>query len=204
MRREDGGLKNEKKPQSLRSSVVSPHSSLMKGTVHGKTIELETEPGLPDGQRVTVIVEPVPQHEIQRSEGKRREDRRMRNDEEKSDLRMRTKEFALRIIRLYAALPKTTEAQVIGRQVLRSGTSVGAHYREAYRSRSDAEYIAKIRGGLQELEETSYWLELLCDAAIVKGDRLAELRSEAEELTANLVACSRSAALKDRGQRTEE
>jgi len=134
----------------------------------------------------------------------------MRNDEEKSDLRARTKEFALRIIRLYAALPKTTEAQVIGKQVLRSGTSVGAHHREAYRSRCDAEYIAKIRGSLQELEETSYCLELLCDAAIVNGDRLAELRNEAEELTAVLVACSRSAALKERGplkergQRTEE
>jgi four helix bundle protein len=58
----------------------------------------------------------------------------MRKDKENGDLRMRTKEFALRIIRLYAALPKTTEAQVIGKQVLRSGTSVGAHYREAYRN----------------------------------------------------------------------
>ena len=127
----------------------------------------------------------------------------MRKEKENGDLRMRTKEFALRIIRLYAALPKTTEAQVIGKQVLRSGTSVGAHYREAYRSRSDAEYIAKIRGGLQELEETSYWLELLGDAAIVNGDRLAELRDEAEELTAILVACSRT-AVNNKGQRTEE
>jgi four helix bundle protein len=127
----------------------------------------------------------------------------MRKDKENGDLRMRTKEFALRIIRLYAALPKTTEAQVIGKQVLRSGTSVGARYREAYRSRSDAEYIAKIRGGLQKLEETSYCLELLEDAAIVNGDRLAELRDEAEQLTAILVACSRT-ALNNKGQRMEE
>ncbi len=124
-------------------------------------------------------------------------------DEEKRDLRIRTKDFALRIIRLFVALPKTTEAQVIGKQVLRSGTSVGAHYREANRSRSDAEYIAKIKGGLQELEETCYWLELLCDAAIVKGDRLAELRNEAEELTAILATCARSAMRKERKKKED-
>ena len=72
-------------------------------------------------------------------------------------------------------------------------------YREAYRSRSDAEYIAKIEGGLQELEETGYWLELLCDSGIVKGDLLAELRKEAEELTAILVSCSKSAKNHRRG-----
>ena len=69
------------------------------------------------------------------------------------DLRTRTKRFALRVIRLYSSLPKKTEAQVIGKQLLRSGTSVGAHYREAVRSRSDAEFISKLEGGLQELEE---------------------------------------------------
>ena len=72
------------------------------------------------------------------------------------DLRARTKAFALRIIRLYSSLPKTTEAQVLGRQLLRSGTSVGAHYREATRARSPAEFISKIEVGLQELEETVY------------------------------------------------
>ena len=69
------------------------------------------------------------------------------------DLRDRTKAFALRIIKVYTALPKTTEAQVIGKQILRSGTSVGAHYREAKRARSTAEFISKIEGGNQELEE---------------------------------------------------
>ena len=59
------------------------------------------------------------------------------------DLRVRTKEFALRIIRLFVALPKSTEAQVLGKQILRSGTSIGANYREAYRGRSKAEFIAK-------------------------------------------------------------
>ena len=71
------------------------------------------------------------------------------------DLKTRTKRFALRVIRLYSALHKTTEAQVIGKQLLRSGTSVGAHYRESVRSRSNAEFISKIEGGLQELEEST-------------------------------------------------
>ena len=77
------------------------------------------------------------------------------------DLRQRTKEFALQIIRVFSELPKTTEAQVLGKQVLRSGTSVGANYREAYRARSKAEFIAKCGDSLRELEETTYWLELL-------------------------------------------
>ena len=72
------------------------------------------------------------------------------------DLKVRTREFAIRIIRLYSALPKTTVAQVIGKQMLRSGTSVGAHYREGVRSRSNAEFISKLEGGLQKLEETNY------------------------------------------------
>jgi four helix bundle protein len=80
------------------------------------------------------------------------------------DLQVRTKAFALRVVRLYCALPKTTEAQVLGKQVLRSGTSIGAHYREAMRARSPAEFVSKIEGGLQELEETSYWLELLIES----------------------------------------
>ena len=103
------------------------------------------------------------------------------------DLTQRTREFAVRVIRLYSSLPKSTEAQVIGKQILRSGTSAGAHYREASRARSDAEFVSKIEGGLQELEETRYWLELLRDAEIVKWDRLADLDKEADELTAILV-----------------
>jgi four helix bundle protein len=99
----------------------------------------------------------------------------------------RTKQFALRIIRLYSALPRSIESQVIGKQVLRSGTSVGAHLREGKRSRSDAEMISKIEGALQELEETIYWLELLSDSGIVKARQLFELLKEADELTAILV-----------------
>ncbi|MDQ4120045.1 MAG: four helix bundle protein [Acidobacteriota bacterium] len=75
-----------------------------------------------------------------------------------SDLKKRTKDFALRIIRLYIALPKTTEAQVLGKQVLRSGTSVGAHYRESCRAKSNADFISKVEGALQELEEPAIGL----------------------------------------------
>jgi four helix bundle protein len=104
-----------------------------------------------------------------------------------TDILDRTKTFALRIIRLYSALPKSTEAQVIGKQVLRSATSVGAHLREGKRSRSDAEMISKTEVALQELEETVYWLELLVGAGIVKPERLTDLQEEADELTAILV-----------------
>ena len=104
------------------------------------------------------------------------------------DLRKRTKEFALRVIRLYSSLPPSTVAQVIGKQVLRSGTSVGAHYREAFRSRSDAEFISKIQGGLQELEETVYWLELLIESNLVTEAKLKNLLKEIQELTAIFIS----------------
>ena len=108
-------------------------------------------------------------------------------NEKRLDLLGRTKAFALRVVRLYSSLPKTTEAQVLGKQVLRSGTSVGAHLREGKRSRSDAEMISKTEGALQELEETVYWLELLADSGIVKAELLSDLMKEADELTAILV-----------------
>jgi four helix bundle protein len=109
----------------------------------------------------------------------------MQNEEK--DLRDRTKAFAVRIIRMYGALPKTTAAQVLGKQVLRSGTSVGANYREAYRARSKAEFIAKCGDCLRELEETAYWLELLVAADIISADKLAALQQECNELTAIFV-----------------
>ncbi len=103
------------------------------------------------------------------------------------ELKTRTKAFALRIIRLYCTLPKTTEAQVLGNQVLRSGTSVGAHYREAKRAKSDADFINKMEGGLQELDETSYWLELLVESEILEKTRVKPLLTEIEELIAIFV-----------------
>ena len=108
-------------------------------------------------------------------------------DEKAPDLRIRTKEFALRMIRLYTSLPKSAEAQVLGKQVLRSGTSVGAHYREAQRAKSDADFISKIEGALQELDETAYWLELLAESGIAHSEKLEALRKETDELTAIFV-----------------
>ena len=103
------------------------------------------------------------------------------------DLRERTKAFALRVIRMYAALPKTTLAQVLGKQALRAGTSVGANYREADRSRSKREFVAKLGDCLKEADETSYWLELLVEADVVPASRMAGLLDEIDQLTAILV-----------------
>jgi four helix bundle protein len=98
------------------------------------------------------------------------------------DLRQRTKEFALRIIKLFRALPKTEEARVLGKQILRSGTAVAANYRSACRARSHADFISKIGITVEEADETAFWLELLVDANIVKKDRLENLLVEANEL----------------------
>jgi four helix bundle protein len=98
------------------------------------------------------------------------------------DLILRTRRFALDVVRLSTGLPKTAEAQVLGKQVLRSGTSVGAHYREAPRAKSNADFISKIEGALQELDETSYWIELLCEANIVSKEKSEPLLKETNEL----------------------
>jgi len=86
----------------------------------------------------------------------------------------------------------------MGKQLLRSGTSVGAHYNEAVRSRSDAEFISKLEGGLQELEESIYWMELLVESGIIKTERLEGLMKEADELTAILVTCVKKAKQRNR------
>ena len=100
-------------------------------------------------------------------------------------MKPRTKTFALRVIRMYSELPKNnTVAQVLGKQVLRSGTSVGANYREASRSRSKAEFVAKIGDCLKEIEETEYWLELLMDSNIVTAAKMADLLDETRQLIA--------------------
>jgi four helix bundle protein len=113
--------------------------------------------------------------------------------ERKYDLCDRTKAFALRVIRLYTALPKSGEAQVIGKQLLRSGTSVGAQYREATRARSVAEFVSKIQAALRELEEPSYWFELLTDSEIVSARKLSDLMKECNEITAILVSSVKTA-----------
>ena len=103
-------------------------------------------------------------------------------------LRARTKTFALRIIRLFRSLPRSGEAQVIGKQLLRSGTSVGANYRAACRSRSRAEFVARLGIVVEEADETCYWLELLIEGDIVKAEKISDLLKEARELTAIFTA----------------
>ena len=106
---------------------------------------------------------------------------------DENDLRQRTQEFGLWVVQMFSQLPKTTEGQVLGKQMLRSGTSVGANYREAYRGRSKSEFIAKCGDSLRELEETAYWLELLVQATIVPPETLGALARECDELVAIFV-----------------
>jgi len=107
------------------------------------------------------------------------------------DVRTRSKRFALEIVKIFSVLPKTTEAQVIGKQFLRCGASVGAHCHEGFRARSKNEFVAKLEGGLQELEETVYWLELMIAAEILSANSVSKLMQEANELTAILVTISK-------------
>jgi four helix bundle protein len=100
----------------------------------------------------------------------------------KQDVRKRLKEYALRIIRLYESFPKHGAVHVISHQLLRSGTSPAAHYREAYRAKSDADFISKIEGVLQELDESDYWLELLIEGGFVAENKLKPLCIETQEL----------------------
>ena len=102
------------------------------------------------------------------------------------NLRERTKEFALRIVHMFMALPKTEEAQVLGKQAFLSGTSVGASYRVAHRGLAKPEFIAKIGECLKGLDETDYWLELLAESKIISGSNLASLQDETRQLIAIL------------------
>src|SRR5438094_7507752 len=106
---------------------------------------------------------------------------------DENDLRQRTQEFGLRNVRMFSKLPKTTEAQVLGKRMLRSGTSVGANYREAYRGRSKAEFIAKCGDSLRELEGPPTGFELLVDGKIVTPEKLSAFRQECDELIAIFV-----------------
>jgi four helix bundle protein len=101
------------------------------------------------------------------------------------EFRNRTKKFAACIIRLYIELPKTREeVRILGKQLLRSGTSVAAHLREASRARSDDEFISKLGGALQETDESALWLELLREECQVSPELTRPLETEAGELLA--------------------
>ena len=104
------------------------------------------------------------------------------------ELKERTKAFALRVIRAVESLPRSRTAEVIARQLLRSGTSVGANYRAACRARSKADFIAKMSIVLEEADESVYWMELLVQAGLVSQRRIASLLDEANQLVAIAVS----------------
>lgn len=116
--------------------------------------------------------------------------------EKAKELQARTKTFALRIIRMFRRLPKTEEAKIMGRQVLRSGTSVAANYRAVCRARSKAEFAAKLGVVVEEADETVFWLELLVESGIVPEERARGLIDEAKELLAIFVVSRRTARKK--------
>lgn len=109
------------------------------------------------------------------------------------DLRERTRAFALAVLRLTSDLPRTRAADVIGKQLLRSGTSVAANYRSACRARSRRDFIAKMGIVEEEADETVFWLELLQDGGVMEEARVAALRSEASQLVAITVSSIRTA-----------
>src|SRR5689334_18860638 len=108
-------------------------------------------------------------------------------------LRFRTKQFAIRIVQVYKSLPKTDEARVIGKQLLRAGTSVAANYRSTNRARSRAEFTSKMGVVVEEADETVFWLEILVETGIVAKARLQALLAEANELVAIFAASHRTA-----------
>ena len=109
------------------------------------------------------------------------------------DLAERTKEYSLRIIRLHAALPRSRVAQILGDQLLRSATSVGAQYREARRAKSTADYVSKVEGAQQEAEESAYWLELLAGSNLIPAQKLTGLLDETNQIQAILTTMARKA-----------
>ena len=120
----------------------------------------------------------------------------MRNEEtvvSDSDLKRRTKAFAIRIIRLVDALPKTTAGRALASQIVRSGTSVAANYRAACRAKSRADFVAKMGIVEEEADETLFWLELLEESEIVPAAKLAAIKQEADELIAITVASIKTA-----------
>jgi four helix bundle protein len=108
-------------------------------------------------------------------------------------LRERTKQFAIRIVKLFRSLPKNDEARIMGKQVLRAGTSVAANYRAVCRARSRAEFISKMGVAVEEADETVFWLEILVETGIVPRARMEKLLAEANELLAILAASQRTA-----------
>jgi len=110
-----------------------------------------------------------------------------------ADLKARTKQFALRVMKLVDSLPRTIQGRVVANQIIRSATSVAANYRAACRARSRAEFIAKIGVVEEEADETAFWLELIIDSALLTETRTRPLLREARELVAIMAASRKSA-----------
>lgn len=115
------------------------------------------------------------------------------------EMKKRTKQFALRVIKLCDTLPHTRAGNVITNQLMRSATSVGANYRASCRARSTADFISKIGVTLEEADESVYWMELIADNGMMPEIRLAELLKEGNELVAILVASSNTAHKRNKG-----
>ena len=111
----------------------------------------------------------------------------------RNEMKSRTKSYANRVVRLCSALPKDWIAQTLGRQLLRSGTSVGANYRAVCRAKSNADFINKLRVVEEECDESLFWMELLVDNNLVKGTRLHELLKEGDEILAIIVSSAKTA-----------
>ena len=111
----------------------------------------------------------------------------------REEMRRRTKDFANRVVKLCSALPNSWVAQTLGKQLLRSGTSVGANYRAVCRAKSTADFINKLRIVEEECDESLFWMELLTDNAIIKSVRLTGLMKEANEILAIVVASAKTA-----------
>jgi len=111
----------------------------------------------------------------------------------RDEMRRRTKAYANRIVKLCSSLPSNWVAQTLGKQLLRSGTSVGANYRAVCRAKSTPDFINKLRIVEEECDETLFWMELLVDNNIIKASRLAELMKEANELLAIVVSSAKTA-----------
>lgn len=111
----------------------------------------------------------------------------------KEDLKKRTKQYALRIIKLVRALPKTVEGRTIGNQLIRSGTSVGANYRAVCRARSNAEFISKLGVVIEEADESAFWLEIIIESGLLKKELVEPLLQETNEIVAIMVSSSKSA-----------
>ncbi len=115
----------------------------------------------------------------------------MNNEKMTADkLKLRTKNFAVEIVKYYRNLPKTEEAKIIGKQLLRSATSVAANYRAVCRARSDAEFFAKLSIVVEEADETLLWLEIIIESELIKDDKTKQLYQEALEIL-SIMAASR-------------